>query len=122
MFSRMFFIAMTVATMTVAIVMANTVAEATDNRVRFHDSGQFSEADDLDKTGTTGGREKNNGPQVLYDKVLARRVSFGAERTGLYPVPRNPARLKICPTNSGRHTACACYFSGSISPALSRRT
>ena len=82
MFSRMFFIAMTIATTTVAIVMANTVAGATDNRVRFHESGQFSEADDLDKTGTTGGRENNNGSQVLYYKALANRVSFGAERTG----------------------------------------
>jgi hypothetical protein len=80
MFSHMFFIAMTIATMTAAVVMANTVAGATDDRVRFHDSGQFSEADDLDKTGTTGGRKKNNGPQVLCYKVL--RAVFLLERRG----------------------------------------
>lgn len=45
------------ATMTVVVVMANNVAAATNDRVRFHNSGQFSEAGPLDKTWTTGGGE-----------------------------------------------------------------
>ena len=49
MFSRMFFIAMTIATMTVVVIMANTVATAPVDRGRSHDSGQFPEADALDK-------------------------------------------------------------------------
>ena len=88
MLSRTFFYAMTMATMTVVVVVANTVAEATDDRVRFHGSGQLSEVYDLDKTGTTGGRENNNGPQVLYSKALASRVSLKAERTGTEHLPK----------------------------------
>jgi hypothetical protein len=90
MLSRTFFYAMTMATMTVVVVMATAVVEATDDRVRFHGSGQLSEADDLDKTGTTGGRENNNGPQVLCCKALASRVSFKADRTGFAPAVQLP--------------------------------
>ena len=113
MLSRTFFYAMTMATMTVVVVVANitvvvvmatAVVEATDDRVRFHGSGQLSEVYDLDKTGTTGGRENNNGPQVLYSKALASRVSFGAERTGLskigviFPPTRQPKCPSWCVT------------------------
>ena len=87
MFSRMFFITMTMATMTVVVVTANNVAAAAGDCVRFHDAGQFSEADALDKTWTTGRRENDNGSQVLCYKALASRVSFGAERTGFEKIP-----------------------------------
>ncbi len=90
MSSRIFFFAMTMATMSVVFIMANTVAAATDDRVRFHDSDQFSEAGPLDKNGTTGGQEKDNGSQTLYCKALASRVSFGAERTGFEPADQLP--------------------------------
>ena len=44
-----------------------------------------------DKTGTTGGQEKEAGSQAAIVKALASRVSFPAEGTGLEPATGKPA-------------------------------
>ncbi len=44
-----------------------------------------TEVVDRDKTGTTGGQEKEAGSQAAIVKALASRVSFRAEGTGLEP-------------------------------------
>jgi hypothetical protein len=51
--------------------------------------GFDQEVGDRDKSGTNGWQEKTSGPQVVIDKLLASRVSFGAERTGFEPADRN---------------------------------
>ncbi len=118
MYSRMFFVAMIVTTAMVVLLVATAAAVAAGARVQFHAPGEFSEADTLDKTWTTGGRENEDGSQVLCYKALASRVSFAAERTGFEPAedlrPHGFSKPALSTTQPPLRHRAACTWSPAI--------
>ena len=71
--------------LTISICYLMFVPITVDNERDLEERGFNQEVANRDKSGTKGGQEKTSGSQVVIDKLLASRVSFGAERTGFEP-------------------------------------
>ena len=61
----------------VAMIMTNTAASAEDGSLQSSALAASPEVEDLDKTGTTRGKENTGGSQALYFKRFASPLSFG---------------------------------------------